>query len=107
MPLGDILLRGCNRSCDRNRPPAFPSVAHGSDSLDALPYIAIGRLVLLSCRLIQIGKEVLKLARVLADSLPHDEAVQAGAEQVLSGFEAMADFALSEHLRPTLRVAHT
>ena len=127
-----------------------PYRAHGSDSLDALSYIAIGRLVPLSCRLIQIGKEVPKLARVLdadehhlvarneslgvdqvfaervvvprdirvlhrrrvfvaghAASLPPDEAVQAGAEQVLSGFEAMADFALSEHLRATLRVAHT
>jgi len=33
--------------------------------------------------------------------------VQARANQVLSGLEAMADLALSEHLRPALRVADT
>jgi hypothetical protein len=33
--------------------------------------------------------------------------MQAGAEHVLAGFEAVADLALSEYLRPPLRVAHT
>src|SRR6516225_5907283 len=32
--------------------------------------------------------------------------MQAGAEHVLSGFEAVADLALSEYLRSPLRVAH-